>query len=65
MTSPPPDPPPDIRLVLRPLAGEVPVEIRLRQLLKYALRAQGFRLVALEEIAPDPKTPQRDGSQPE
>lgn len=50
MTPPPPDPLPDIRLVLRPLPDEVPVAIRLRQLLKYALRAQGFRLVRLEEV---------------
>jgi len=50
VTAPPPDPPPDIRLVLRPLVGEVPIEIRLRRLLKALLRGYGFRCLRIEDV---------------
>jgi hypothetical protein len=40
----------DIRLTLRPLASDWPAPIRLKRLLKAALRAWGFRCVCVEEL---------------
>jgi hypothetical protein len=40
----------DYRITLHAQAGDLPAIVRLRQLLKVALRAYGFRCVALEEI---------------
>ncbi len=42
-----------MRLTLRPLRSGVPVDVRLRQLLKAALRRWRFRLVRLEEVGRD------------
>lgn len=51
-TKPPEALPPDVELVLRPLsyghAASVPTEVRLRKLLKAALRAYGFRCVSVK-----------------
>lgn len=44
---------PDYRLVLRPLRREEPPVIRLRRLLKTALRAFGLKCVSVEEVRPD------------
>ena len=41
----------DIRLTLHPLPDDVPVEVRLRQLLKVALRRFRLRCVSVEEVA--------------
>lgn len=46
-----------IRLILRPLPDEVPVEIRLRRLLKSLLRAYGFRCESVETIPDETPTP--------
>jgi hypothetical protein len=45
------------RLTLRPLPGPVPPHIRLRQLLKRALRSCGLRCTTLEEL-PDATPPE-------
>ncbi len=46
-----PDPDPDFVLRLRPLPGwPGPLAVRLRRLLKTALRAYGFRCVKAEEV---------------
>ena len=48
--------PPDIRLTLRPLTGAwVPVAVRLRRLLKFALRVCGLRCLSVEEIPANEK----------
>jgi len=44
---------PNVRLTLRPLKHEVPENIRLRRLLKYAKRVTGFQLEKLEELPAD------------
>ncbi len=48
---------PDVRLTLRPLPDEVPTDIRLRRLLKYALRALGLRCVKIEDLERGPRQP--------
>jgi hypothetical protein len=40
----------DIKLTLRPLAAETPVDQRLANLLKTALRRDRLRCVAIEEV---------------
>jgi hypothetical protein len=45
---------PDIRVTLRPLAADAPVDVRLRNLLKTALRRDRLRCVRVEEVAADP-----------
>jgi hypothetical protein len=47
-------PQPTFRLVLRAVPGGGPVEVRLRSLLKVALRAFGFRCVKVEEVPVEP-----------
>jgi hypothetical protein len=47
----PPTEPPLIHLILKPLPADAPVAIRLRRLLKVALRAFGLRCVAVEEVS--------------
>jgi hypothetical protein len=42
--------PGDYVLTLRPLAGPVPVRLRLRRALKCLLRAFGLRCVAIREV---------------
>jgi hypothetical protein len=42
---------PDYRLTLRPLPGSCPPIVRLRQLLKVAVRAFRLRCVAVEELS--------------
>jgi hypothetical protein len=54
----PPDP--DIRLVLRPLPDDVPVEVRLRQLLKVALRRFRLKGVSVETARPEPENPEKE-----
>lgn len=44
---------PDFRLTLRPTPGDVPAAVRLRAVLKYALRACGLRCVRVEEVPRD------------
>jgi hypothetical protein len=39
-----------VKLTFRPLADDVPVAIRLRQLLKHALRALRLRCVCVEDV---------------
>ncbi len=39
-------------LTLRPLPHAVPVDVRLRRLLKTALRSFGFRAVDVREVSP-------------
>jgi hypothetical protein len=44
-----PSPTPDTwTLTFAPLADEVPIEVRVRQLLKYALRAQRLRCTRID-----------------
>jgi hypothetical protein len=52
MTPPPTPPPrdPDIRITLRPKPDAVPSNIRLRRLLKLALRAFGLVCVDVREV---------------
>ena len=59
---------PDFRLVLRPRPGGPPPIIRLRRLLKAALRAFGLRCLRVEEIRPDDpasKPPSREATDAE
>jgi hypothetical protein len=44
---------PQYRVLLRPQPGEAPAFVRLRRLLKLALRAFGLRYVLVEEISPN------------
>src|SRR5262249_55076858 len=60
---PPAPPAPDFALVLRPLPSEVPATVRVRQLLKVALRRFRFRLLRLEE-APPAQPPSEGGKAP-
>ena len=46
-------PDPDYRLTLRPLPSSIAPAIRLRALLKYALRACRLRCVHVEELPAD------------
>jgi hypothetical protein len=49
----------DITLTFRPLPDDVPVSVRVRHLLKYALRAQRLRCVAMVGVPTVPAaTPQ-------
>lgn len=63
------DQPGDYHLHIRPLASDVPARVRLRRLLKYALRQCGFRcLFPVEEISCEPpadpaRTPPRNGEE--
>ncbi len=52
-----PDPRPEYRLTFRALPGELPVPIRLRHLLKDALRSYGLRCTAIEEVKPSNPDP--------
>jgi hypothetical protein len=45
---------PDIRVTLRPLAADVPVDVRLASLLKTALRRDRLRCIRVEALPPDP-----------
>jgi hypothetical protein len=45
-----PVPPVDYRLTLRPQTSDVPVAIRLRRLLKYALRQCSLKNMGLETV---------------
>jgi hypothetical protein len=57
---------PDIKLTLRPLAAATPVDVRLANLLKTALRRDRLRCVRVEEVAADPvktREPAADGAQ--
>ncbi|HEX8340011.1 MAG TPA: hypothetical protein VF624_03795 [Tepidisphaeraceae bacterium] len=45
---------PDFVIQLRPEPGDVPVMIRVRRLLKVALRGYGLRCVSIGEAAPRP-----------
>jgi hypothetical protein len=47
--------PGDYRLILRPQPSPTPVAVRLRRLLKYALRVVGLKCLRVEEIAPQPE----------
>ncbi len=47
-----------VRLTFRPLADSVPAAIRLRRLLKIALRQLNLRCVAVEGAAPEVTTPE-------
>jgi hypothetical protein len=44
----------DFRVMLHAQSADLPPIVRLRQLLKVALRSYGFRCVALEQILPVP-----------
>lgn len=50
-----PDDAPPLKLTFRPLPDpdDVPVAVRIRRLLKYALRVCRLRLVAMEGTIPD------------
>jgi hypothetical protein len=53
------DPSPNyVRLTFKPLPSDAPVEIRLKRLLKAALRWFGFRCVRVEEVSPIPPPPE-------
>jgi hypothetical protein len=54
--APVPDAEADVVLVLRPLPSAVPADVRLRQLLKYALRCQGLKCVAVRDAIKRPPT---------
>ena len=43
----------DVWLLFRPLRSDIPVAIRLRKLLKSALRVFGFRLLEMKPVAPN------------
>jgi hypothetical protein len=45
---------PDFRITIRDLAppGDATTDVRLRRLLKFALRGLGFRCVAIEDLTP-------------
>jgi hypothetical protein len=43
---------PDVRLTLRPLPSDVPVDVRLRKALKGLLRAHGFKCLLVEDVGP-------------
>jgi hypothetical protein len=47
-------PRPDFRITIRDLAppGDATTDVRLRRLLKFALRGLGFRCVAIEDLTP-------------
>jgi hypothetical protein len=45
---------PDYRILLRPVQDECPAAVRLRRLLKVALRAFGLRYIDLEEVPARP-----------
>lgn len=55
--------PGDIRIVLRPLADGVPVPMRLKRLLKYALRLLGFRCLHVEEVKSEQPTEENRGNE--
>jgi hypothetical protein len=42
-----------VQIVLRALPDTVPVAVRLRSLLKYALRSCRFRCLAIQDVAGD------------
>ena len=50
-----PEPPPDYSIRLRPLHDSAPAAIRLRHLLKYALRGLGLRCISIKEVPRDNK----------
>jgi hypothetical protein len=52
------------RLTLRALASSYPLAVRLRRLLKMALRCYGFRLVRAEEV-PGGSEPAQDATRRE
>jgi hypothetical protein len=55
----PQDRSPDFRIVLRPLPGGSPVDVRLKRALKCLLRAFGFRALQVVEVKPSDR-PGRD-----
>jgi hypothetical protein len=59
-----PDPDPDIVLTFRPLpdAEDVPVGVRVRQLIKTALRRDRLRCVRVEGLPPEHKQDVEKGS---
>ncbi len=50
-----PENPPRYRIIFRALASAVPVEVRLRRVLKYALRVAGLRVEKVELLPPTDK----------
>lgn len=58
---PDPEDPPLIVLKLRPLKSDVPQGVRLRRLLKFALRACQFRNEGVSEEKPKPKEEATNG----
>jgi hypothetical protein len=53
---------PVYRLTLRAQPGAVPPVVRLRRLLKTALRSFGLRCLAVEEVRPDDPEPCPDAA---
>jgi hypothetical protein len=51
------DQPLTVRLTLRALPGPVPPWLRVRRLLKFALRACGLKNIGLEEVTDQKQTP--------
>jgi hypothetical protein len=53
-------PRPDFRITVRDLAppGDATTDVRLRRMLKAALRWFGFRCVKVEEVSPIPPPPE-------
>jgi hypothetical protein len=43
-------PEPDVVIVLRPQSGREPTAVRLRRLLKFALRTLGLKCISVEDV---------------
>jgi len=54
---------PKYRILLEALPDTVPVEVRLRMLLKQARRLHGFRCVDLEEVHDEDESPDSNGKE--